>query len=81
MNKELLLVDDQITTLILATSKYLEMVGQNLLGYPDEKPTPEELLEISKSIELIAHLREMSFDTRKEGKVIKITSEEKDILI
>lgn len=81
MSKELLLVEDQITALILATSRYLEHTGQELQGYPDEKPNPEELRELAKGIELIADLREMLFDTRVEGKVIKITSEEKDILI
>lgn len=81
MSKELLLVDKQITALIFATSRFLESIAQDLKGYPDEKPNPDELKEMAKNIEMTADLREMLFEARDKDKVIRISIEEKDILI
>lgn len=79
-SKELLFLDDEITTLILCTSRYLEHLAEELQAYPDEKPNPKELRQIAKQIVQIADIRELCFNVRQEKQVLRITQEDKTIL-
>lgn len=78
MFKKVELSGDEITTLILATSRYLESAGEKLQGYPDEKLNPDELREISNQVYDIANLRELLFNARENKRKISFVMEEID---
>lgn len=71
MNKEFSLSKEEVTTLIFATSVYLERLAKELQGYPNEKLSPGELRELAGRIETIANLRELLFMCRDEDKAIR----------
>lgn len=68
--------DRGIQVLIDSTSRYLEDKMQEF-GYEDEKPTPDQLVELAKNIEVIAEVRRGLFFVREHKDRCYLTMEVK----